>query len=107
MAPGKIDGKKQTTATIASGFTSPTNVVQKDGHVVCLNIEVSGTIGVSGYTTVATLPSGFRPPATIVKAYEPVRKAFAYLRIRDSGQVDIFPTDAAISSAYIVETFMV
>lgn len=108
MATGKIAGKKQTAASIASGFTAPKNVIQKEGHIVCLNIEVSGNIGVSNYTTVATLPEGFIPPATIVKAYEPIRGSSAYLRISHlNGNIDIFPANTAITSAYVVETFMV
>lgn len=61
-----LDNVTTGTITAASGWTIAYSRLAKYGHVVSVTYNVSGgTLSVTGWNSVGTIPSGFRPPYAI------------------------------------------
>lgn len=61
MATGTIKGMGTENSTASSSYTLSKNSLVRYGRVVSVLLELTATSNISAYSTIATIPSGYRP----------------------------------------------
>lgn len=61
MATGKITITHKENTTASSSYTLSKNALVRFGKVVSVFLQLNATSNIAAYSTIATIPSGYRP----------------------------------------------
>lgn len=93
MASDKITTNRPIVGSlsIASGWSGSNSWLVKSGNIVDCYVEVTGGTLSSGWNTVATLPSGFRPYSYFDSLQvDNGRDSFCFTKVTASGYIQVY-----------------